>query len=148
MQSNTRPLGPSYNAPCTQNCMRCCWWHMCTQIHSCSPPFTHHATAMARGVPRAPRKTMCMAPGHLDSQILFPERAKAQKWPFFPNFWLLAPKTAPMGAPNGYKCWQGPATTTLRALKLKRDHMSTFYGCHNFLGNFTVWLSAQLIRSL
>ena len=58
--------------------MRCCWWHMCIEIHSC-PPFTHHATAMARGVPRAPRKTMCMAPGHLDSQILFPERAKVQK---------------------------------------------------------------------
>ena len=103
---------------------------------------------MARGVPRAPRETVCMALGHLDSQTWFLERAKAPKWPFFANFQLLAPETAPMGAPNGHKCWQGPATTTLGALKLKRGHMSTFYGCHNFLGNFTVWLSAQLIRGL
>ena len=102
--------------------MGCCWWHMCTQIHSC-PPFTHHATAMARGGPRAPRKTMCMAPGHLDSQMLFLEHAKVPKWPFFSPFQLLAPKTAPMSAPNGHKCWQLRASNNnTRGTQTKTGH--------------------------
>ena len=65
--------------------MRCCFCDRWKLIHQVAL-WGLCANPVASWGPRAPREATCMAPWHLDSQILFPERAKAQKWPIFPNF--------------------------------------------------------------
>ena len=89
-----------------------------------------------------------MAPWHLDSYVWLLEHPQAPKIAVFLHFCGLAPKTAPVGAPDGYEhCW-GAATIALGALNPKRDHMSALCGFQNFFGNFTVCPSAGLLGKL
>ena len=76
------------------------------------------------------------------------EHLGASKTAFFWHFRGPTPKTVPMGACGGYKCWLGAATIVLGALKPKRDHMSALCGFQFFFGNFTVCPSAGLLGKL